>query len=44
MQEIFKTNFNEGWVENEDLRPKTQKRKTPLKITWKWLETAFNDF
>ena len=30
-----------GWVENEDLRPKTQKRR-PLKITYKYLETGIS--
>ena len=30
------------WIENEDLIPKTQKRRPPLKITYKYLETGIS--
>ena len=30
------------WIENEDLIPKTQKRRRPLKITYKYLETGIS--
>ena len=36
------THWYGGWVENEDLRPKTQKRRPPLKITYKYLETGIS--
>ena len=33
---LYHTQKKRGWVENEDLRPKTQKRR-PLKISYKYL-------